>query len=250
MLKMDASNSERHPVMMQRNRLFGASLVFGLVLLVSSAGQARADVTISLDAGNSGLNPPYTGPYGSITVHWVDSTHADISMTSASQVIGGVTYNYYFVDGSTIGLNTNGTVSVVGGIPGGLTWTQVSGTSTWSDGGSGQIDGWGKFNFSINQKDASTPVSALSFEIEDTSGTWADASSVLTLNNGNSLAAAHIGVFDANNVALNVTGFAAGNGGGDSGPPINTPEPSTLAIAGLGASASWATACGAPKEVT
>src|SRR5258708_4449637 len=77
------------------------------VLLAS--GTASAAFTYSLDTGNSAISG-YTGPYGTVAVTRDDNQHATIIATALNN--GG--YNYLFGDGGTLGLNTNGAVSIVG----------------------------------------------------------------------------------------------------------------------------------------
>ena len=95
------------------------------------------------------------------------------------------------------------------------------------------MDGFGVLNQTINSFDGFTHSSDnISFTLTNTSGTWADASSVLTPNDKGFSVAAHIFVTsfpaDANNGAI-ATGFAANGPGGNV-----VPEPSSLALGLIG----------------
>jgi len=93
-------------------------------------------------------------------------------------------------------------------------------------------DGFGSFNQTVNSFDGFTHSSdSIEFVLTNTSGTWADAASVLTFNSKNHLAAAHIFVTsdpaDAENGAI-VTGFASGS------TIPSVPEPTTMLLLGSG----------------
>jgi hypothetical protein len=93
-------------------------------------------------------------------------------------------------------------------------------------------NGIGIVNQVIDSSDGfASSSSQVSFTLTNTSGTWASVSNVLTPNSNGFQAEAHIFVTANPAVQSNgasFTGFA-GNG------PNPVPEPSTLAIAGLGA---------------
>src|SRR5262245_30266250 len=83
-----------------------------LAILAFTPGTATAG-QLSLGIGNIAL-APFPPPYGTVDVGFVDATHATITLT-------GLTHDgfaYLFGDGSTLGLNFNGTVAVVGSITG------------------------------------------------------------------------------------------------------------------------------------
>jgi hypothetical protein len=190
---------------------------------ISVTPQAKADFIFNLDAGNSAISG-FSGPYAQVAVHLTDSTHATITFTSLLNS-GNI---YLLGDGGTVGVNVNAASWTLGAITGGNAGTGFSG-GQYSDGGSGNEDGWGSFNQTINSFDGFTHSSDnVSFTVTDSSSTWASASDVLTANGSGFLAAAHIFVTtapaDANNSAL-VTGFAAGTG-------VPVPEPTTV-LAGL-----------------
>jgi hypothetical protein len=192
---------------------------------------AAADLVLSLGVGNSAISG-YTAPYGAVDVHLVDSTHATVTLTS--NTVGGNTY--LFGDGGTIGLNTNGAVTA-------SNWTGTNsgtGFSSWSPVsiGSGNMDGFGVFNFVLKSFDGYThSVDYLNFTLTNTSGSWLSAADVLTPNGSGYEAAGHVFVTAApansGNSAL-ATGYAAN---GSTGSVV--PEPSSLvlgsiAVVGLG----------------
>lgn len=202
------------------------------------AGTASADLIFTLDTGNSAISGN-TGPYAQVTVHLVDSTNATItfdSLCTGGVALGdpGCTSNDVFLmgDGSTVAVNVNATSFTLGSITGTNTGTGFTSPPPYSDGGSGNVNGFGTFNQTINSFDGFTHSSdEVSFALTNTGGTWADVNSVLAENSNGALAAAHIFVtaFPANaaNGAI-VTGFAAGNG--TLIPPEEIPEPGILAL--------------------
>jgi VPDSG-CTERM motif len=192
-------------------------------VLIAIAGlglqQAKADFIFNLTVGNSAI-AGFPGPYASVDVHLVDSTHATISFTSLTN--GG---NIYLFGGvNAVDVNVNAT-----------TWTIGSFVSTNSgtgftpgpvtSGGSGNVDGFGTLNQTNNSFDGFTHTSNfISFSLTNTSGTWATDTAVLVANDHGAMAAAHIFVTtspaNATNSAL-ATGFAA-NGGSTSIPDGGT----------------------------
>jgi hypothetical protein len=185
-----------------------------------------ADTTYLLSDGNSAISG-FTGPYGSVDVHLDSSTTATITFTS--DTVGGNIY--LFGDGSTAAVNVNATSWTLGSITGSNAGTGFT-PGPYSDGGSGQVDGFGVFNQTINSFDGFTSSSdTISFVLTNTSGTWADSSSVLTANGSGEFVAAHIFVTsspaNASNGAL-ATGFAS------TGTPTSTPEPTSLLLLASG----------------
>jgi hypothetical protein len=172
--------------------------------------QAKADTTYTLSVGNSAISG-YAGPYATATVHLVDSTHATITFTSLTA--GGNIY--LFGDGSSVAVNVNATAWTLGTIAGSNAGAGFT-PGPYSGGGSGNVDGFGVLNQTINSFDGFTHSSdTISFTLTNASATWASSASVLTANAQGAVVAAHIFVttFPANasNSAL-ATGFAA-NGG-------------------------------------
>jgi hypothetical protein len=192
-----------------------AALIAGLA--ICSVPQAKADFLFDLTYINI---PGFTGPFAQVDVHLTDSTHATITFTSLTKN-GDI---YLMGDGGTVGVNVNATSWTLSAITGSNAGTGFS-AATYSNGGSGNEDGWGTFNQTINSNDGFTHSSdTVSFTLTDTSGTWSSASDVLKKNASGYASAAHIFVTSspakASNGAIN-TGFAAG-----------VPEPTTI-LAGV-----------------
>lgn len=200
-------------------------LVAAVALVAAPAIASATPMVYTINQPNSALSG-FTGPYGTVTVNLTDSTHATV--TVATNTSGASGFKYLFGDGATIALNTNGAVSVVGGIPGGITATSPVGTpGPFSNGGAGNVSTFGNFNFSINNFDgAGKAIDTMSFTLQKSSGSWLSSADVLTPNADGFSVADHVFVY--NNTFTGgaiVTGFA-GNG------PTTTavPEPSTIAL--------------------
>jgi hypothetical protein len=189
---------------------------------ILAAPQAKAALTFNLVQGNpynptenSGLTPNAPGPYGTVKVSLIDSTHATVTLTADQ--------GYTFGDGSTLGLNLASAATIVGGASGvALTSYDKAASVSAVNYGTPQkpTDGWGKFNFSIDLDGAfGNSVTALSFELVNSSGTWTSVNDILTANEKG---------FDVVGHAMDIasqgkyTGFAV------------VPEPTTV-IAGFGA---------------
>jgi hypothetical protein len=162
--------------------------------------------------------------HGTVDVHWTDSTRSTITFTS--NTVGGNIY--LFGDGGTAGVNVNATSSTLSNITGSNAGTGITSGGPFTDGGAGNLDGFGSFNQTINTFDGSTHSSdTVSFTLTNTSGTWADSASVLTANAWGEFVAAHIFVTaspaNASNGAL-ATGFAS------TGTTTSTPEPASLIL--------------------
>ncbi|SRR6266567_2760728 len=154
---------------------------------------AKADfVDYTLTTGNS---PSLgTGPFGTVHVDLTSSTTATITFTAAS--------GYQFIDGSAVAVNVNAT-----------SWTVSAFTSNGgpvTDSGSQNVDGFGQFNQTGSQQNASNGATVISFTLTNTSGTWASATNVLAFNANHWLVAAHVFVVGSNGI----TGFVAGPKGG------------------------------------
>jgi hypothetical protein len=173
---------------------------------------AKADTIYTLGNGNSAISG-YTGPYAMVDVHLTDSTHATITFTSLTN--GGNTY--LFGDGGSVGVNVNATSWTLGPITGSNAGTGFT-PGPYTDGGTGNQDGFGSFNQKINSSDGYTSsADTITFTLTNTSGTWSSSANVLTPNASGYVAAAHIFVTtspaNAANGAL-ATGFAAVPDGG------------------------------------
>lgn len=210
--------------------LTGLTMVF-MGLLTVGVPRASADTIFSIDNPNSALSG-FTGPYATVTVHLVDSTHATITFDSL--INGG--FIYLMGDGGTADANVNGTYTL-----GAVTETNsISGfTPTFVGNAPGQVDGMGIFNLSLDNFDGFTDSAThISFSITDTSGTWLTSDNVLVANgNGftvgiHAFACAEPGCSTSTGAAA--TGFAANGQGGTSTFESPIPEPSSFLLLGSG----------------
>src|SRR5579863_1771357 len=190
-------------------RILTSALASAALMLVFGVGVASAD-SISLNSGNKALSGS-PGPYGNAVITFVDSTHADVTFTSLSGFLFGAT--------ASVDLNVNATAFTVSGITGTNSDSALftPGPYTSSVAAGQEVDGWGKFNFTIDSFDGyQHSATSISFELTDTSGTWTSDTDVTTGNKDGLLAAAHIFVCDKDpcspSGSATVTGFAAGNG--------------------------------------
>ena len=190
--------------------IFKKTLMFVAAAVFFTAASASADtITYILDAGNAGISG-YTGPYGEISVTLTDSNTATITMTAYSTASN----IYLFGDGGSVGLNTNGSATFNTGSVSGITQPQNSPVAPiLTSGGAGNEDGWGSFNFTLNNFDGfKNAFATLTFTIDKTSGTWANAADVLTANADGNTVAAHIFVANSDGSNTGSTGFATDGG--------------------------------------
>jgi hypothetical protein len=199
----------------EKNNMNKIKYIAAVLIAVAGFGlpQAKADTfSFNISVGNPAISG-YPGPYASVLVNRTDSTHATITFTSLTAAGN----QYLFGDGSSVAVNVNASTWTLGTITGSNVGTGFT-PGPYSDGGSGNVDGFGVLNQTINSFDGFTHSSStISFSLTGGAGTnWTNAMSVLIANNQGVFAAAHIYVtaFPANasNSAL-ATGFAA-NGGG------------------------------------
>lgn len=186
-----------------------------VLIAVASLGlqQAKADqISFNLSVGNSPFNT-YPGPYVSVTVNRTSSTSATITFTSLT-----ASGNAYLMgDGASVGVNVNATSWTLSSITGSNSGTGFT-PGPYSNGGSGNVDGFGVLNQTINTSAGFTHSSTMiRFTLTNTSGTWLNAASVLVANANGAMAAAHIFVTRLPVNAANgsvCTGFAANGGAG------------------------------------
>jgi MYXO-CTERM domain-containing protein len=209
------------------------------LLALAWAGHGRADdFTYSIATGNAAISG-YPGPYVSVDVNLTSSTTAAITFTSLTNS-GNI---YLMGDGGTVAVNVNATTWTVSGLTSSNAGTGFQDSQIAPDTNPGNEDGWGSFNQTFTSFDGFTHSSdTVSFTLTNTSGTWASAANVLIGNGATpgvvGAVAAHIFVTsspaNASNSAL-ATGFGTDTAGPTPKTPPSVPEPSTLAIAGLGA---------------
>ena len=184
-----------------------------ILIAVASLGfqQVKADqFSFDLTVGNPDLSGN-TGPYAHVVVNRTDATHATITFTSLTNN-GKI---YLMGAQGTVGVNVNATSWTLGGLSASNAGSGFL-PAQLSNGGAGNEDGFGSFNQTINSFDGYSHSSdTVSFTLTNTSGSWANAMSVLKANLKGHLAAAHILVTtypaDRRNGA-SVTGYASGSG--------------------------------------
>jgi len=205
--------------------------------LATAPAQAGPTATYSLDTFNvSG----FAGPFGSVVVTWVDSQHANFDFMALN--------GFLLVDGSIADANIAGTWSL-----GAITSTSLSGFAipTFSNGGSKTVDGWGKFNQTIDTDTGAfgSAVNTLSFSITATgTTTWTDAASVTTANNFSNVVAAHVAgcktaagvqtACDSSFISPTdgrtvTTGFVTSTSSASTHSSVTVPEPNSSALAML-----------------
>ncbi|HEY4379827.1 MAG TPA: hypothetical protein VGN01_05740 [Acidobacteriaceae bacterium] len=203
-----------------------SKIVF-LALLLFAGRTASADtISYILGTGNSAITPaPYSPFYGSVLVNRTSTTTATITFTADA--------GYMIFDSGAAAVNLNATTWSLSSLSG----TLFSGAATPqpTSGGSGQEDGFGNFNQTFTQMDGyNDAMTAFSFIVTDTSGTWSSAANVLTGNSQGNLVAAHIGICNVDPCTsggaaggfFSSTGFA-----GETGSVIS-PEPRSLWLLG------------------
>jgi hypothetical protein len=209
-----------------------AGLVF---LLTLATPRASADpITFDLTVPNDKISG-YSGPYATVTVTLNSSASATITVTAYPGFVMGAH--------DTVGLNISGTASVDVQLPPG----QLSGFGSPLPMayGSGNVDGFGQFNYTLTDFDGyGHGVTTVTFALTATHGTtWADASDILTPNEGGSEVVAHIFVCSATPCVPPSKGYENEEMGGGAGYARATgfaangeqvPEPVSIALFGSG----------------
>jgi hypothetical protein len=203
-------------------RSFHRFAVLSVLCVVGSSATSFADfITYNLGQGNAQVSG-FPAPYGTVQVNLTDSTHATITFTANPNPPGGAVYR--FGDGQSIDVNVNAGSWTVSNLM--ITDGASTGTlSIASPQPSGNVDGFGNFNQRFDDTTGgATPFVSASFVLTDTSGTWANASSVLADNGNGFHAAAHVFAYSSpTDTSATVTGFAT-----DSGTISSVPEPATI----------------------
>jgi hypothetical protein len=219
-----------------RRSIWQAILV-GWGFLVGISGAAMAD-SLSCDGTNQFLSTVtvpntalsdsgFPAPYGEICVTLLTSTTATIEAETSAA-------DYWMGGASALDLNVNATSFNALITSFGATGPTGGPTGPFSFPGSGNVSGFGQFDFRISDFDGFThATSSLDVSLTNTAGTWATAADVLALNDKGFDAAMHIfvsGCTDANGAPIAcVTGFA-GEGTGT----FQEPEPGMLSLLGIG----------------
>jgi hypothetical protein len=164
---------------MSSKHLLGSAAVAALLLAGGPA--AQADIIYVLGESNTAGQGP--GPYGYALLDYVDSTHATLTYAVINQP--GFIYTF-----GEVGANVNAT-TFTSSAP---TFTLAPGSSTPTyTASSGSLDGFGNFTLdeTVVPNGFSDSVVLLSFNIVNTSGTWATDADVLTANSGGNFVATH-----------------------------------------------------------
>ncbi len=155
-----------------------------------------------------------SGPYAQLDI----SGSGNVATVTATSLNG-----YYFIDTSALSLNVNAPGSFSVEITGYKTLNGETVTFTPTLGpGQGGLGLYGKYNLTISERSASILVNDITFILTRNSGIWSSAADVLTLNNKNYLAAAHVKQLGG------LGGFAAGDG------TTAVPIPATAWLLGAG----------------
>jgi hypothetical protein len=218
-------NRQENSMLNRRNcftSLLGVALALSLGAGTASADQVTYDLT-SYDVSG------YTGPFTQVTVNLTGGANTNsATITFDSLTNGGYTYLFHSNNGVAVNVNGAATLSNFTATNSGAPFS----TPVPSNGGSGQMDSYGTFNQSVSLFDGyQHSASEISFKVTRNSGTWSSASNVLAANGNGQIAAAQVGPWDG----VFSDGFAQTGYAGDAQVVTSAPEPSSLAIAGLGA---------------
>lgn len=219
---MKATKGQRWPAAIANS---AAVLVF---LLAAGAPRMLAN-TVTSTLGVSNLGSGFTGPFGAVTIDLTNSTTAIITFSSDTN--GG---NLYLMGGAKAAdLNVRGAFDVSSSVTESNSGSGFKPKSSSYTVGGTKVDGFGKFDFTLNNKDGfKNSASSISFTLDAISGnTWSSAANVLTANNKGYDAAAHIFVCKmpcTESEGATATSFAAETAG-----HFTAPEPGSVTLVGV-----------------
>jgi hypothetical protein len=215
-------------------------VVWGLVAM-GAAILPSAAVAGSITLGQSNLGAGFVGPFAQVNITLVDSTHANVIFTSLSN--GG--YDYLMAGQGAVALNVNATTFTVGPITSSNSLGAAFMPGPITQAAAGNEDGFGSFNFTADSFDGfQHSNTTVSFQLTNTSGSWANEGAILAANGSGELAAVHMFACPLQcsfTSSATATGYAATsdtiNPNGPPPPPPPppaVPEPTSLLLFGTG----------------
>jgi len=170
-----------------------------------------------------------SGPFGTVQVSLISSTTAHVLFTALP--------NYYFIDSSIADVQVSSNNFTVSSFSATAAPGSTGTAANLSFGGSGNVDGLGTFNLTINNMDGTAQaLTEVDFNINLTSGTFSSENTVLAFNSAGFDAAAHVALCPG---GITVQACGALNGGSGpftgfvgEGPGTPVPQPASLVIFG------------------
>jgi len=217
---------------MKKTRTLILSLATVLLLtLGASSASAAFDTTVILTNQNGAV--PGSGPYVQVDIHIASTTSATLTYTALSN--GG--FEYLMGANGSVGANINTNGGSFTAIATGTSYATASGASGFHTGsfthiGTGNEDGFGSYNLSIDSFDGYTNAwQQVVVTLTGTGTNWTNLASLLTPVSGGAGTSA---------LAAHVFGCTLSGGVCNSGEPVSstgyvaTPEPKLLTALALG----------------
>jgi len=217
---------------MYRSKIFWpAGVALALALAFGTTSASADTASYSLTSGNSpnGLSG-FPGPYATVTVSLIDPTHAQFTYDSATS--GG--YTYLLAGQGAVAANINASSFTVSGISSTNSFAGFT-PGPVTQAAAGNEDGFGSFNLTMDSFDGYQHSNTeVTFTVQNNSGVWVSAANVLAANDSGENLAIH-GFAVLNPVSIDGSPAATGYASGAQFTTTAVPEPSSMAIAGLGA---------------